>query len=100
MYPLRIAVLSAFFMLFAFTGHSARAAPVNGEITRINAAEGKVTLRHGPIPNLDMDAMSGMVFPVADPAMLTGLKPGDRVIFEADRVNGRITVTKITKARK
>ena len=78
----------------------AQTAPVTGQVVRINTAEGKVTLNHGPIPNLDMDGMSGMVFPLADPAMLAGLKPGDRVIFEADRVNGRITVTKISKARK
>jgi len=74
--------------------------PVQGEVLRINAVEGKVTLRHGPIPNLDMDSMSGMVFPLANPAQLTGLKPGDRVLFEADRVNGRITVTRIAKAAK
>ena len=38
-----------------------------------------------------------MVFKAADPAMLKGVKPGDRVTFEADRVNGQITLTKIQK---
>jgi Cu/Ag efflux protein CusF len=41
-----------------------------------------------------------MVFPLAHPAELAGLKPGDKVVFEADRVNGRITVTRIAKAAK
>jgi len=45
-----------------------------------------------------MDAMT-MVFAVADPAMLKAVKSGDKVTFEADRVNGRITVTKIGKAK-
>jgi Cu/Ag efflux protein CusF len=47
-----------------------------------------------------MGAMSGMVFPLADPTQLLGLKPGDKVVFEADRVNGRITVTRIAKAAR
>ena len=59
-------------------------------------ADGKVTLKHGPIKNLDMEGMT-MVFRVADPAMLDKVKAGDKVEFEADRVNGAITVTKIGK---
>ena len=69
-----------------------------GEVTKINMEQGKITLRHGPIKNLDMDSMT-MVFAVADPSMLRSVKPGDRVVFEADRVNGRITVTKLNKAK-
>ena len=46
-----------------------------------------MTLRHGPMPNLDMPAMT-MVFKVADPKMLDGLKEGDKVKFAADKVNG------------
>ena len=95
----RVLILGLFMLLACRAGAFAQAVPVNGEVTRINLAENKVTLRHNPIPNLDMDAMTGMVFIVADPAMLSGLKPGDRVVFEADRVNGRITVTKLSKTR-
>jgi Cu/Ag efflux protein CusF len=40
-----------------------------------------------------------MVFRVQDPAMLKQVKVGDKVQFEADRLNGQITVTKIQKAR-
>jgi Cu(I)/Ag(I) efflux system protein CusF len=43
-----------------------------------------------------MDSMT-MVFRVGDPAMLKPLKTGDQVVFEAERVNGQITVTKIRK---
>lgn len=76
----------------------AQAAPVDGQVTKIDTAQNKVTLKHGPIKNLDMDAMT-MVFVVADPAMLEAVKVGDKVRFEADRVNGRITVTKIEQAK-
>ena len=59
---------------------------------------GKVTLRHGPIANLEMPGMT-MVFKVASPKMLEGLKDGDKVRFTADRVNGAITVTAIEPAK-
>lgn len=71
---------------------------VDGEVRKIDEAAGKITLKHGPIKNLDMDAMS-MVFRVQDPSMLKGVKVGDKVKFEADRVNGQITVTKMQKAK-
>ncbi len=74
----------------------ASAVPVSGEVIKVDQAAGKVTLKHGPIKNLDMDSMT-MVFQVADPAMLAKVKAGDKVKFEADRVNGAITVTKIDK---
>jgi Cu(I)/Ag(I) efflux system protein CusF len=74
----------------------AQAAPADGQVTKIDESAGKITMKHGPIKNLDMDSMT-MVFRVADPAMLTKVKPGDRVKFEAERVNGAITVTKIDK---
>ncbi|WP_341990515.1 copper-binding protein [Azorhizobium sp. AG788] len=75
----------------------AQAVPVEGQIIKIDEAQGKVTLKHGPIKNLDMDGMT-MVFVAADPTMLKAVKVGDKVKFEADRVNGRLTVTKLDKA--
>jgi Cu/Ag efflux protein CusF len=76
----------------------AQVVPVDGQVTKIDEAQGKITLKHGPIKNLDMDGMT-MVFVVADPSMLKAVKVGDKVKFEADRVNGRITVTTIEKSK-
>lgn len=69
---------------------------IKGEVVKVDKAAGKVTLKHGPIKKLDMDSMT-MVFRVADPAMLDKMKVGDKIEFEADRVNGAITVTKVGK---
>jgi Cu/Ag efflux protein CusF len=69
---------------------------VKAEVVKVDKAAGKITLKHGPIKNLDMDAMT-MVFRVADPAMLDKVKAGDNIEFAADRVNGAITVTKMGK---
>ena len=71
---------------------------VSGIVEKVDAASGRITLDHGAIPNLNMDAMT-MVFRAADPAMLKQVKQGDKIRFSADRVNGQITVTKIQKAR-
>lgn len=71
---------------------------VSGTVEKVDTAAGKVTLDHGPIPNLNMDAMT-MVFRAQDPAALKSVKAGDKVQFQADRVNGQITLIKIQKGR-
>lgn len=74
---------------------AANAAPQSeGEVRKIDKDQAKVTLRHGPLQNLDMPAMT-MVFKAADPKLLEGLKEGDKVRFTAARVNGAIAVTVI-----
>jgi Cu/Ag efflux protein CusF len=64
------------------------------EIRRVDAAAGKLSLKHGEIKNLDMPPMT-MVFQLQDKALLGNLKAGDRVRFTADKVNGSYTVVNI-----
>lgn len=64
---------------------------VEAEVRRVDLAAGKLSLRHGDIPNLSMPPMT-MVFYVADPTGLDRLKPGDRVRMRADQREGRYTV--------
>lgn len=73
-------------------------AMVKGEVKKIDEAAGKITLKHEPIKNLDMDSMT-MVFRVQDPAMLKTVKEGDKVQFEAERGSDGITVTKMKKGK-
>jgi Cu(I)/Ag(I) efflux system periplasmic protein CusF len=73
---------------------TAQGAPVEGEVTRVQKDAGKVTIRHGPIPNLDMPGMT-MVFTLKDPTWIDRLKVGSKVAFTADRVNGSFQVTSI-----
>jgi Cu/Ag efflux protein CusF len=70
----------------------------SAEVRRVDRDAQKVTLRHGPIPNLGMGDMQ-MVFRVRDPRMLDDLKPGDRIRFKADKVGGQYTVTELEIAR-
>jgi Cu(I)/Ag(I) efflux system periplasmic protein CusF len=67
------------------------------EVRRVDAKAGKVTLKHGDIPNLAMPPMT-MVFQVQDPQTLTNIKVGDRVRFTADQINGAYTVLNIEAA--
>ena len=71
---------------------------MSGTVEKVDTTEGKITIDHGPIPNLNMDAMT-MVFRAEDPAMLKQVKAGDKVQFTADRVNGQISVTSIKKGQ-
>lgn len=68
------------------------ALPSEGVVKKVDKAQGKLTIKHGPLENLGMPAMT-MVFRVQDTAWLEQLKPGDTVRFLADRVNGAFTVT-------
>jgi Cu/Ag efflux protein CusF len=70
----------------------------SGTVRKVDAPAGKITIDHGPIPNLNMDAMT-MVFRTPDPAILQGVNAGDKIRFQADRVNGRISVIRIEKAK-
>lgn len=65
-----------------------------GEIRRINASTGRITIRHGYIKSLDMSPMS-MVFSVAEPELLNNLKVGDKIRFAAENQQGKLTVTRI-----
>jgi Cu/Ag efflux protein CusF len=73
-------------------GAAAAAPRSEGEVRKVDLEQGKVTLRHGPLTNLDMPAMT-MVFTAADPKLLEGLKQGDKVRFTADNKDGTYIVT-------
>ena len=68
-----------------------------GEVRKVDMAQGKVTLKHGAIKNLDMPPMT-MVFVVKDKAMLDGVKLGDKVKFKAADENGKLTVVEMAPA--
>ena len=85
-------------VVFSAVSLAADGPMADGEVRKIDKAQAKITLRHGPIANLDMPGMT-MVFKVADPKMLDTLNEGDKVKFSADKVNGAITVTAIQSVK-
>ncbi|MBW8306498.1 MAG: copper-binding protein [Thiobacillus sp.] len=63
-----------------------------GLVKKVDKAQGKLTLKHGALANLEMPGMT-MVFRVQDANWLDQVNPGDTIRFLADRVNGVFTVT-------
>jgi Cu/Ag efflux protein CusF len=78
---------------------SSTADTYEGVVTRVDASAGKITIRHGPMPKFDLHSTHNMVFRAGDPEMLKQVKAGDKVRFEADRIKGQFTVTKIEKIK-
>ncbi len=73
------------------------AALSDGEVRKVDKDAKKLTIRHGPLLNLDMPAMT-MVFQVKDPAMLDKVNAGDKIKFSAEKIDGAFTVTGIEPA--
>jgi Cu(I)/Ag(I) efflux system periplasmic protein CusF len=76
----------------------AQSATAAGEVTKLDKAGGRVTLKHGELKALDMPPMT-MSFRVRDAKLLDGVIVGDRVRFTAEKLDGQYTVTALTKAQ-
>lgn len=70
-------------------------ASATGEVRRVDAKAGKVTLKHGPIAALELPAIT-LVYQAA-PVLLVNIEPGDRVRFTATRLNDAYVVTELSK---
>lgn len=93
-----IMVLAASLAMPALANATSHDAMTDAEVRKVDTETKKITLRHGPIQNLGMPPMT-MVFQVKDPAMLDQVKAGDKVKFNADKVNGAYIVTRIESAK-
>jgi len=83
----------------AFASHSRAQSLTDGLVTKIDAAAGKITIKHGPMKKFDMDEGMTMVYTARDPALLQAAKAGDKVKFDAENVNGQFVVTIIQKKK-
>jgi Cu(I)/Ag(I) efflux system periplasmic protein CusF len=92
----------ALVLLLGLVVHASAAAQsplADGQVVKIDPAAAKITIKHGPLQQFGMDEGMTMVYRAADPAMLGALKPGDKIRFAPDRINGQFTATKIEKAK-
>ena len=83
---------------WADKGHHKEGELTQGEVRKVDKDAKKITIKHGPLANLDMPPMT-MVFQVKDPAMLNQVKAGDKVRFQAEKVGSAFTVTRIEPAK-
>lgn len=66
------------------------------EVRKVDKEAKKVTLKHGPIKNLDMPGMT-MVFQVKDAALLDKLVAGEKILFTVEQQQGAFVVTDVVK---
>jgi Cu(I)/Ag(I) efflux system periplasmic protein CusF len=95
----KVATLMSALALCAWSQAGVAQSLIDGQVTKIDLSAGNVTIKHGPIKKLDMDQGMTMVFHARDPEMLKAVKAGDKIKFDAEDVNGQITVTKIEKVK-
>lgn len=66
-----------------------------GEVRRIDTAKSTIAIKHGPISDLELPAMT-LVYDI--PAnLLNGIKAGDTVSFTAKHENKKYIITEIKK---
>ncbi|MBJ9963319.1 copper-binding protein [Burkholderia seminalis] len=72
------------------------AALTDAEVKKVDAASGKITLKHGALDNVGMPAMT-MAFKAKDAAMLAHVQAGDKVKVRIEKVDGTLTIVKLVK---
>ena len=94
-----IVALAGALMLGAAGAAWAQDALTDGLVRKVDAEAKKITIKHGPMKKFDMEDGMTMVYGVRDPAMLTAVKAGDKVKFDAEHINGQFVVTKLQKVK-
>ena len=67
----------------------------SGEVRRVDHADGKITIKHGAIADLQLPAMT-LVYR-SSPDLLKNIQPGDKITFTAKREGDKYVVTQIKK---
>ena len=68
-----------------------------GQIKTVDKIRGLVTIKHGPLENVGMPAMT-MPFKVRDPAWLDRLRAGDKVRFRVEESGPDYVIVRIEAA--
>lgn len=66
----------------------------SGRIVAIDRTARQVEIEHAPIKEFYMQGMT-MIFKVADPSLLYGLTPGDKIRFRLERKGRSYVITRI-----
>lgn len=85
-------------LVLALCATTALAQLAEGEIRKVDKEAKKITIKHGPVPSIEMPPMT-MVFQVKDASLLERVKAGDKVRFDARKIDGQYFVTRIEPAK-
>ena len=87
-------ILAALVLALASGAALAQSATAEGVVRKVDAANGRLIIKHGPFRGYEMSAMT-MAFAVRDAALLEGLKPQDEIRFAATKDGRDWVVTAI-----
>ena len=79
----------------AAVGSAQDEASARGEVRRLDASKGTITIKHGAISDLNLPAMT-LVYE-AEPVLLEGVQPGDQVRFKVRHENNTYRVIELKK---
>ena len=92
------AVLMAFSVLCGVAARAdAELVMAEGVVRKLDVDNGKITIKHGEIKNLDMPGMT-MVFRLQEKINIDSLKSGDKVLFHVEKLDGGYTITELQLA--
>ncbi len=99
LYTLLTAVLMSFstIVLVPVPSSASDLPLVAGEVKKVKPGSGKITIKHEPIPNLDMPGMT-MVFRVDESTDISQFKKGDSVEFTVVEKDGKMFIMTISNA--
>jgi Cu(I)/Ag(I) efflux system periplasmic protein CusF len=75
---------------------------ITGQVVKVDGPTGTITVRHGPIAHLGLIAANKVdAFRVTGNVMegmaFNALRTGDQIKFQAERINGELTITSASK---
>ncbi len=91
---MKTALATVFVATFATSALTAEY--TTGVVKKVKTKTNQITIDHGPLKNLGMDAMT-MVFKAGNDEILGQLKEGKKIEFVAERVKGKLTIVEIKK---
>ena len=92
---LAAAVMGLSVLGVAAVGSAQDEASARGEVRRLDASKGTITIKHGAISDLNLPAMT-LVYE-AEPVLLEGVQPGDQVRFNVRHENNTYRVIELKK---
>jgi Cu(I)/Ag(I) efflux system periplasmic protein CusF len=91
----KLIILFALLSCFAPQSLSAQSEIViSGDVQSVDPSAGVITINHEANQRLGVERSTDK-FRVSEPIMLNAIRPGARIRFAADRVNGELTITKL-----
>jgi len=92
-----VMALSAAAISLAAGASFAQSGSAEGVVRKVDAAAGRVIIKHGDFRGIDMQAMT-MAFNVRDKALLEGVRVQDNVRFSVEREGRDYVITGLSRA--